>query len=496
MRLYGYDVTLVPYREWTARLRETTNDPSHPLRPLRSFFLEEHAGGLTIPELHEQSRASRLDAARTHAAITQTDVTVSPLDADLMDRYFTAFVESATLPPPARRRPRRSGGIDTRALGVEPFAAGHSIISELTAWQSGSACGLFHVPGLSRAKSRGPGARPLVLKVTAHSDDVRIVGEALAGICGERLAAAYREFGGALGSDGGHAREIALYRDADPILRAHTPAVIATHADPETRAWAVLLEDLSGATLLDSVDRPEAWTRDHVEVAVDGIAAIHGAWHARVDELRGQTWMAAARTTASVQAMTPLWRALADHAAPMFAGWAGASLPAAQRALIDRIAAWRPALDAAPQTLVHNDFNPRNVCLRPAEDGPVPPKRSTGPREGGWRLCAFDWELAAIGTPMRDLAEFLCFVSPDGSDRPSIERLIDRHAARFAAVAGVPVDPNAWRAAFAAALAEVLIDRLSVYAMVHRVRPLSFLPRVLRTWSALHSLFIADGLAG
>jgi thioester reductase-like protein len=488
MRLYGYDVTLLPYREWTARLRETTADASHPLRPLRSFFLEEHGGGLTIPELHELSRASRLDAAHTHAAIAQTDVTVAPLDADLMDRYFTAFVESSTLPPPARRRPRHSGGIDARALGVTPFTAGHSIISELTAWQSGSACGLFHVPG--------PGGRPLVLKVTAHSDEVRVVGEALAGICGERLAAAYRELGGGLGSEGGHAREVALYRDADPILRAHTPAVIATHADPAARAWAVLLEDLSGATLLDSVDRPEGWTRDHIAAAVDGIAAIHGAWHARVNELRGQTWMAAPRTTASVQAMTPLWRALADHAAPMFAGWAGPSVPAAQRALIDRIAEWRPVMDAAPQTLVHNDFNPRNVCLRRAEGGPVPPKRSTGPREGGWRLCAFDWELAAIGTPMRDLAEFLCFVSADGSDRASIEQLIDRHAARFAAVAGVAVDAAAWRAAFAAALAEVLIDRLSVYAMVHRVRPQAFLPRVLRTWSSLHALFPTDGLAG
>ena len=157
MRLYGYDVTLLPYREWTARLRETAGDPDHPLRPLQSFFLDEHAGGLTIPELHEQSRASRLDAAHTHAAIAQTDVVVAPLDADLMDRYFAAFVESATLPPPPNRRPRRSGGIDARALGVEPFAAGHSIISELTAWQSGSACGLFHVPGPRRPAPRAEG---------------------------------------------------------------------------------------------------------------------------------------------------------------------------------------------------------------------------------------------------------------------------------------------------------------------------------------------------
>ena len=157
--------------------------------------------------------------------------------------------------------------------------------------------------------------------------------------------------------------------------------------------------------------------------------------------------------------------------------------------LIDGIAGWRPALDAAPHTLIHNDFNPRNICLKPDDDGPVAPKRSTGLREGGWRLCAYDWELAAIGTPMRDLAELLCFVAPAGISRGAVEDLIDRHARRFAATAGVPIDRSVWRASFASALAELLVDRLSVYAMVHRVRPQRFLPRVLRTWSLLHSLF-------
>ena len=494
MRLYGYAVTLLPYREWTARLRQTATGPDHPLRPLRSFFLDAHSGGLTIPELHEQSRAPKLDAERTSAAIARTDVEIAPLDAELMDRYFAAFVEDSILPPPgppAQRRTRRQGGAQAGALAremlsergestarldIQPFAAGHSIISELTAWQSGGACGLFGVRGASG------GAR--VLKIMPYADDVRTVGEALASICGERLGEAYREFGGGLGMERGHEREIALYRDADPVIRSHTPRVVATHADPRARTWAVLLEDLRGAALLDSVDRPDAWTSDHIRAAVDGIAAVHGAWHARADELRRQarpSWMGAVRTTASMQAMAPLWRALADHAAPMFAAWTDASVPARQYALIDRIAEWRPALDAAPQTLVHNDFNPRNVCLRPID--------------GGWRLCAFDWELAAVGTPMRDLAEFLCFVSPLDVQPAWIGDLIDRHATRFAAGAGVQVDPIAWHAAFGAALAELLVDRLSVYAMVHRVRPQRFLPRVLRTWSVLHSLFPAHGVA-
>jgi hypothetical protein len=275
---------------------------------------------------------------------------------------------------------------------------------------------------------------------------------------------------------------VALYRDLEPVLRAHTPAVVATEADPGSRAWSVLLEDLRGAELLDAVDRPEAWTGDYVGAAVDGIAAIHSAWLGRAGGLRHEPWIGSVRDTAKVEAMTPLWRALADHAAPMFAGWTDQSIPQLQHALIDRISRWRPALDAAPQTLIHNDFNPRNLCFKPVD--------------GGRRLCAFDWELATIGSPMRDLAELLCFVSPAGVRREWIDALIDRHGARFSAGAGVAVDAAAWRAAFAAALAELLVDRLSVYAMVHRVKPQRFLPRVVRTWTVLHSLFPVHGLAG
>ena len=97
---------------------------------------------------------------------------------------------------------------------------------------------------------------------------------------------------------------------------------------------------------------------------------------------------------------------------------------------------------------------------------------------------------------MRDLAELLCFLAPDGVSRASLETLIDRHADRFAAGAAVTPTRVDCHAAFGAALAEFLVDRLSVYAMVHRVRPQRFLPRVLRTWDHLSSLFPVHGVSG
>lgn len=48
------------------------------------------------------------------------------------------------------------------------------------------------------------------------------------------------------------------------------------------------------------------------------------------------------------------------------------------------------------KTLIHNDFNPRNVMVR---RGGVP--------------CIYDWELAVVDFPQRDILEFLSFVLPE-----------------------------------------------------------------------------------
>jgi aminoglycoside phosphotransferase (APT) family kinase protein len=169
--------------------------------------------------------------------------------------------------------------------------------------------------------------------------------------------------------------------------------------------------------------------------------------------------------------MRPFWKALADNARPMFDRWAGPELATIQQSVIDSVGQWRPWAEAQPQTLIHNDFNPRNILLRPVA--------------GTVEVCAFDWELATVGIPQRDIAEFLCFaLDPEAAEQQApvwIERV------RLAYAEGDrPIDARQWRRGFVAALNELLIDRLAMYAMLHRVRPQPFLPRVTQAWLAIH----------
>jgi aminoglycoside phosphotransferase (APT) family kinase protein len=121
-----------------------------------------------------------------------------------------------------------------------------------------------------------------------------------------------------------------------------------------------------------------------------------------------------------------------------------------------------------PQTLIHNDFNPRNLALR---------------RDSGrLRLCAFDWELATIGMPQRDLAEFLSFILPPDASPRRIARWVERYRALLVAASGVAFLRTEWETGFRAALCELLVDRLSFYAMIDRVRSQVFLSRVVQSW--------------
>lgn len=82
---------------------------------------------------------------------------------------------------------------------------------------------------------------------------------------------------------------------------------------------------------------------------------------------------------------------------------------------------------SAPQTLIHNDCNPRNLCLRnnPPEESlkhTQADKSSAVPYQDSRMVCMFDWELATIDVPQRDLVEFLAFcVLPSASSQERLE---------------------------------------------------------------------------
>jgi aminoglycoside/choline kinase family phosphotransferase len=214
-----------------------------------------------------------------------------------------------------------------------------------------------------------------------------------------------------------------------------------------------------------------------VDAAVEAAASIHSAWYAQADALRAHPWVAPEIAPAQARAMARLWRSLAEHASPWFASWAGPACTALQRRFTDGIEGWWGEIAAMPRTLIHNDFNSRNIAFR---------RNTAAPR-----ACAFDWELARIGVPQHDLAELLCFTFPRDAGRADLERWLELHRAQLAANARAPIDPQAWRRGFALALRQLLVERLPLYTLVHRFKVQPFLPGVVRNWARLYDLTLS-----
>jgi thioester reductase-like protein len=482
MRLYGYDVRLVPYHAWLRQLDRETDaaaDRSHPLRPLRSFFLNRppDAHGLSLPEL-------MLEAGRAFRVNARPD---PPLDAALLQTYFDAFVTAGALPATAAS----GGATPAREPDTALFSAAlnatvsdaqslgrlsdHSIVSELTSWRSGRPTGLFRY----RLRiDNGPwqGERDVVVKIKPADRDTIAVGEALARLCDEHVGEAYARWAHRIGFTAAHIRELAIYEQRDPRFTSHAPAVLGTVAADGT--WTVVLDQITDALLHDSADRPQDWTADSIDCAIRGLSALQAIWYNREAELRALPWIGYVPSATDMAEMTDLWRGLAAHAAPRFSAWADPAIGSLQRRLIDRVERWWPSLDALPRTLIHNDFNPRNICIRPHADGP--------------RLSVYDWELATVGAPQHDLAELLCFVLTSDATDADIDGWIERHRSNSVRETGQSIARREWEQGFRASLYDLMLNRFPMYALVHRVRPQSFLPRTVRTWRRLYQRFPLD----
>jgi hydroxymethylglutaryl-CoA reductase (NADPH) len=228
-----------------------------------------------------------------------------------------------------------------------------------------------------------------------------------------------------------------------------------------------LEEYLDHVDLMDSANATEHWQTEHIEAAVQALGEIHSVWYQREAELLRQPWFTPDANHAP--AMLPLWRKLAEFSAARFALDLGAGIRELQLGIIDDLDSWWQQWITMPRTLIHNDFNPRNLAFRRSPKGAM--------------LCAYDWELATIGLPQYDLTELLCFVLPTTSDP---QPWLDLHRRSLESASGIAINPSEWQAGLALALRHYMMSRLPLYAMIDRFKPQPFLSRVLTNWHRLY----------
>jgi aminoglycoside phosphotransferase (APT) family kinase protein len=295
----------------------------------------------------------------------------------------------------------------------------------------------------------------------------------MATMCGGQLAAHYNRFRRRVGFAGCHTRELGVHAQTDPRFVRNVPRLFGTFSDETREAYVLVMERFGdGVVLKDTADDVSGWTADAIAAALGGIAEVHAVWLGREAELAAQPWLGPVLKATELVEMVPLWEALAAHAANEFPEIVDGATLSRWLEIVRSAQDWAPELERMPRTLIHNDFNPRNVCLRQSERG--------------LRLCAYDWELATLQVPQHDLAEFLCFVLPPDVSKEQVDAYVELHRRALVEASGIALDPIAWRRGYALSLRDLAINRVAQYLMSHTFRHYGFVERVVPTlWRLL-----------
>ncbi|MCU0311788.1 MAG: hypothetical protein MUE36_12705 [Acidimicrobiales bacterium] len=271
-------------------------------------------------------------------------------------------------------------------------------------------------------------------------------------------------------------RELEAQRLGGPVV-THGPGLVAT-AVGGSGEGVVVLDLVSPLAACDVAGRLDGWTPDRVDVALAAVAEVHAAHFPTAEHL---IWAGPRRRTDDREADAALWGAILDDARRRFPDIVDDRRWRRRRALVETIGAWHPARDVVATTLVHDDFNVRNVGFR--TDG---------------RAVVFDWELASRDTPWRDVVEMLTFAL-----EPTVERTtVDRHLGAYlraldAACTDRGVGPDlrpgpdleASLPAIAAEVRTEAVDRMSMQFLFGAAFPLLYLGRINATVDRLVELY-------
>jgi len=388
---------------------------------------------------------------------------------ELNEGFFEQHLRAATMDPALR--------VET-AKPVK-VRLGSSILTELTARKVDKLVGHFPMRlHIARGDGRS-GNLDVLVKSKPLDDEVLLLMSSMASMCGARLHDAFEKAKGHIGVRGCHRREGRIYLQEDPRFVKHVPRVYGVHEDPEREAWILVLERLRNMIHMDSADDVTGWESSHIETVLRGVAEIHAIWYGREEILKTSDLVDDPMTAATMVELSELWEALGVHAGEEFPRWFGRDDLSKHRAAIRSLGAWWGELEGLPRTLIHNDFNPRNVCLRPVE--------------GELRLCAYDWELAALNVPQHDVAEFLAFVLPPDVDEATVMHYLDVHRTALEQAAGVRIDDELSRLAYRRSLQDLVINRFGMYAMAHTFRHYPFMERCSATFRRLLELELGLG---
>lgn len=247
-----------------------------------------------------------------------------------------------------------------------------------------------------------------------------------------------------------HVKEIEIYKELSRLNKGISPRLYGSFLNHKREAYLLFIERLQPTqmTLFNSENSPELWGPSQIERVIQVANMFHQDFNSC--ELDSVVSFDATKSMPLYKKMIELVVSESNSDDERFRNNQLYSF-------LDDLKA-KPSL---PKTLVHNDYNPRNIAVR-----------SSG------EVVIYDWELVMLNYPHRDIIEFLCFVLPEDVSKESLMHYLNYH---FELRADKSISWETWKEGYVYALKEFLVTRVSFYSVGSILLKYEFVDRLLKT---------------
>ncbi|HSH20339.1 MAG TPA: phosphotransferase, partial [Draconibacterium sp.] len=254
-----------------------------------------------------------------------------------------------------------------------------------------------------------------------------------------------------------HLKEIEVYNFLHKMNYPFMPDFLGDIRDSEREIYLFMLEylDENGMEIFNSENEVEKWTDELITDAISSIHLVHKAYLNGCD--RDQLM--------SVRHFDPtlslsFYRQSNQINQKDYQEWELDHIFQETGNMIELWSKHSP-VKISKKTLLHNDFNSRNVAVR---------------KNG--KICIYDWELASINIPQRDIFEFLAFTLDENFEPERLFKLLEKHFELTREINGSSYDWKSYIDDFIVSGYEFLITRVTFYLAGNTLLNYPFIKRV------------------
>ncbi len=254
-----------------------------------------------------------------------------------------------------------------------------------------------------------------------------------------------------------HKKEIKIYKTLYANNFKCTPKYYGQYIDAGKEIYILALEILNSKKLrhINSENNPEIWTSSEIKETIRQISYIHQFFQSEKNrtDLKEIQEFHAYKSASLYKKMIKL---IIDESE-------NEKQKSGLKSLLNDINTLKNSYNRlqTKKTIIHNDFNSRNIAVR--KDG---------------QTCIYDWELAVVNIPQRDIVEFLSFVLPENFSKELLNDYIDFHLSLYEKMLSSE-ELNRFKKEYVYAVKEYLITRVSFYEAAGIIMKYKFSNRVL-----------------